>query len=131
MTFEFSSVVAVGIIGALVCVVLKQYKPEFAAPAAICTGLIILLIVIPQFSSALEYITKITQMGEIGSTYSITIAKALGICIISQLASDTCKDCGQSSLASKVELGGKISVLLISIPMFASLIETVNKLINM
>lgn len=128
MTFEF---VSVGIIGALICVVLSQYKPEFTALAGICTGLIILLLTLPQVSSVFEYITQITQIGEIGTSYSLTIAKSLGICIITQLASDTCKDCGQSSLASKIELGGKVSVLLISMPIFTSLIETVKKLVNL
>ena len=131
MITEIFSIVSVGIIGALVCVVLNQYKPEFTAIAGICSGIIVLLLVLPQFSSVFEYITQITEMGKINTSFSTTIAKSLGICIVTQLASDTCKDCGQSSLASKIELGGKVSILIISTPMFVSLIETVQKLINL
>ena len=59
------------------------------------------------------------------------MVKALGVCVVTQLASDTCKDCGQNSIASKIELGGKVLILAISLPMFTSLLETINKLINL
>lgn len=124
-------IIAIGIIGALVCVVINQYKPEYTMLAAMATGLVILLLIIPEVSLITEYLNEIMQVGQIDLSYGKTIVKALGICIVTQLASDTCKDCGQSSIASKIELGGKVSVLVISIPIFVSLIETVQDLINL
>ena len=124
-------IIVIGIIGALVCVVINQYKPEYTVLAAIATGLVILLLLMPGLSSILEYINDISLIGKIDLSFGKTIVKALGICIVTQLASDTCRDCGQSSIASKIELGGKVSVLAVSIPMFVSLIETVQELINL
>ena len=124
-------IIVIGIIGALVCVIINQYKPEYTALVAIATGLVILLLLVPEISLIMEYINEIAQVGEIDLSYGKTIVKALGICIVTQLASDTCRDCGQSSIASKIELGGKVSVLAVSIPIFVSLIETVQELINL
>ena len=124
-------IIVIGIIGALVCVVINQYKPEYTVLAAIATGLVILLLLMPELSSILDYINDISQIGKIDLSFGKTIVKALGICIVTQLASDTCRDCGQSSIASKIELGGKVSVLAVSIPIFVSLIETVQELINL
>lgn len=124
-------IIVIGIIGALVCVVINQYKPEYTVLAAIATGLVILLLLMPGLSSILEYINDISLIGKIDLSFGKTIVKALGICIVTQLASDTCRDCGQSSIASKIELGGKVSVLAVSIPIFVSLIETVQELINL
>ncbi len=124
-------IIVIGIIGALVCVIINQYKPEYTTLVAIATGLVILLLLVPEISLIMEYINEIAQVGEIDLSYGKTIVKALGICIVTQLASDTCRDCGQSSIASKIELGGKVSVLAVSIPIFVSLIETVQELINL
>ena len=124
-------IIVVGIIGALVCVVINQYKPEYTMLAAIATGIVILLLLVPDISLITEYLNEIVQVEKIDLSYGKTVVKALGICIITQLASDTCRDCGQSSIASKIELGGKVSVLVISIPIFVSLIETVQELINL
>ena len=128
---QVSVIIVIGIIGALVCVVINQYKPEYTVLAAIATGLVILLLLMPGLSSILEYINDISLIGKIDLSFGKTIVKALGICIVTQLASDTCRDCGQSSIASKIELGGKVSVLAVSIPIFVSLIETVQELITL
>lgn len=128
---EISTIVVIGIIGAIICVVINQYKPEYTVLVALATGLIILLFTIPHFSSILEYINEFVSMGQIDSGYGKIVVKALGVCVVTQLASDTCKDCGQGSIASKIELGGKVSILALSIPLFVSLLETIKKLMNL
>lgn len=127
---EIMSLIGISVVGALICVVLKQYKPEYALAAAICTGIVILIFTVPQLSEIFDLLKDMSKLGEIDMQYSEVVVKALGICIITQLASDTCKDCGQNAIASKVELVGKISVLVISVPVFAALAQTVQKLID-
>ncbi len=124
------TLVAIAVIGAVVCVLIKQYRPEYMPLVAIVTGIIIVVLALPQTGEMLDYLEKISNLSDVDSIYVKTILKALGICIITQLASDTCKDCGQSSIASKVELGGKIAILSISVPFFTSLVETIQKLVN-
>lgn len=128
---EISTIVTIGIIGAVVCVVIKQYKPEYTILVGLGTGLVILFFTAPHFSSVVEYVNELSGLGEIDTGYIKIVIKALGVCIVTQLASDTCKDCGQNSIASKIELGGKVSILALSLPMFVSLLETVQKLINL
>lgn len=128
---EISTIVTIGIIGAVVCVVIKQYKPEYTILVGLGTGLVILFFTVPHFSSVVEYVNELSGLGEIDTGYIKIVIKALGVCIVTQLASDTCKDCGQNSIASKIELGGKVSILALSLPMFVSLLETVQKLINL
>lgn len=124
------TLVAIAVIGAVISVLMREYRPEYTAPVAIGTGIIILIHALPQTREIAEYLEDISKLADIDSIYINTILKALGVCIITQLASDTCKDCGQSSIASKVELGGKIAILTISIPFFISLIETIQKLLD-
>ena len=125
------ALVAIAIIGAIMCVLIKQYRPEYTAFVAIGTGIIMLIGALPQTKELIDYMENISKLGDVDSVYIRTITKALGVCVTTQLASDTCRDCGQSSIASKVELGGKIVILTISIPFFASLIETIQKLVNL
>jgi stage III sporulation protein AD len=128
---EISTIVVIGIIGAVICVVINQYKPEYTVLVALATGLIVLLFASEHLSSILEYVNRFISLGDIDSNYGEIVVKALGVCVVTQLASDTCKDCGQGSIASKIELGGKVSILALSIPLFVSLLETVQRLINL
>lgn len=125
------ALVAIAIIGAIICVLIKQYRPEYVPLVAIGTGIIIMILVLPQTQEMLSYLDGVSEFANIDSAYIKTILKALGVCIITQLASDTCNDCGQSSIASKVELGGKVAILIISMPFFTSLVETIQKLVDL
>ena len=128
---EISTIVAIGIIGAVICVVINQYKPEYTVLVSLATGMILLILAVPYLSSILDYVNEFISLGKIDVAYAKIVVKALGICVVTHLASDTCKDCGQTSIASKIELGGKVSILAISIPLFVSVLETVQKLINL
>ena len=56
--------------------------------------------------------------------------KTLGICFLAQFAADSCRDAGESALASKVELAGKISILVLSLPLFEDIAQTALGLIG-
>ena len=56
--------------------------------------------------------------------------KALGICYLTQIASQTCIDSGYGSMANKIELAGKLTIVLLALPMFTNLLETIEKLVN-
>ena len=51
------------------------------------------------------------------------IIKSLGICYITQLAADTCKDAGEGAMAGRIELSGRVAVLILALPMFTALLQ--------
>jgi stage III sporulation protein AD len=50
------------------------------------------------------------------------LLKAMGIALLSEITSDMCRDLGENSLAGVVELGAKIVVLLLGLPMVGELL---------
>ena len=51
------------------------------------------------------------------------LLKSLGICLITQIACDTCRDIGETAIASRLETAGKAAMLLLILPMFLGLLE--------
>lgn len=88
---------------------------------ACCIVLFAMIIVglIPAFQS----MTRLMQRASINNEYTKAIIKTLGVCYVTQLASDSCRDAGQSAIASKVELCGKVFIVIISLPLFENLID--------
>lgn len=104
-------------------VLLKQIKPEFALLLKFVT---ILLLGFLAFSVVSDAVTEIFSFGErvsIDSEMLKILLKALGLCLVAQIASDVCKDCGESALSTSVELVGKLSIVLMALPVAAQLIE--------
>ena len=55
--------------------------------------------------------------------------KGLGICYLTQLASDICRDSGEGTLAVQSEMAGKTALLLISLPLFEKTVQLALELI--
>ena len=123
------TIFGLSLIAVSICVVLKKHNPEFSLLVSLIACVLILLLIFLNFKPILNAINNCVKSFNLNNIYITTILKSLGICYITQIASETCKDCGFSSISSKVELAGKISIVLLSIPMFENLIKILQKLI--
>ncbi len=124
------SVVGLGLTGALLGIIIRQYKPEFSIYISLTVGIIILGVLIGLISPVLDTITELTDAVNLNDIYGSVLLKALAICYITQLASDCCSDAGEKAIASKLEMAGKIAIVVISLPLFQSLVNVVTGLIS-
>ncbi len=125
------SIFGISLLAVSICVILRKTNPEFSLLISLVASILIFLIIFSNFSPILNLINRCVNEFNLNNVYIITILKTLGICYIAQIASETCKDCGFSSISSKVELAGKIAIILLSLPMFEDLIKIIEKLISL
>lgn len=104
-------------------VLLKQIKPEFALLLKLAVLLLLGFLVFSEVSDAVSEIFSFGERVSIDSEMLKILLKALGLCLVAQIASDVCKDCGESALSTSVELVGKLSIVLMALPVAAQLIE--------
>ncbi|MBQ2676608.1 MAG: stage III sporulation protein AD [Clostridia bacterium] len=123
-------IIGFSIISAALIVLIKQYKPEFAVPLSVIATAIVLILTIVQSTDIITLIDQMTSQTSIDKGSIKLLIKALGICYITQLAADTCKDSGETSLASRVELAGKITVAVMSLPLITNVLDIIAKLLQ-
>ena len=122
---EIVKIIGVGLVALILIIILKQYKPEFTIYASIIAGAIILLMVMDKLYSIINLLSNISQKVCIGNEFLKIILKITGIAILTEFAVSICKDSGESAIASKIDLGGKIIIISISIPIITALLELV------
>ncbi len=122
--------VGAGVIGAVLSVVLKQYRPEFSIYISLVTGMIMLGALILLLSPLIESVLQLSELSANGFKYSELLLKSLAICYITQLASESCRDAGESSIATKIDFAGRCAILLLSMPLFTELINIVKGLME-
>lgn len=93
------------------------------------TGCVIFLYLIDQVYQIVRMIEKIAVNANVNVMYVETILKIIGIAYIAEFGAQITKDAGQGAIASKIELGGKILILAMAIPILTVIIETVIHLI--
>lgn len=124
------SIVGIILIIAVISLMIKNYLPEYSMLINIASGIIVLAIILTQFIPIINQINQLLDSSKIPREYRIILFKCIGICLIAQFASDACRDAGENSLASKVELAGKVSIVTIAIPLFDKIIHTAIKLMG-
>ena len=123
------AIVGFGIVSTIVCLVLKEYKPEYAAMASLACVCMILLLILTSITPVFDMFNNLSKLTGLDTQYGKILLKSLGICVISQIGTDVCKDCGQTSIASKIELAAKVAILIISLPLFTSVLSVIEKII--
>lgn len=122
---EVVKIIGIGIISLIIIVILKQYKPEFSVYISIIAGIIILLISMSKISGIVKLLSNLSNKVGVGSQFLGILLKITGIAIITEFAVSICKDAGESAIASKIDLGGKIIIVSISIPIITALLELI------
>ncbi|NDI34172.1 stage III sporulation protein AD [Chengkuizengella sediminis] len=126
---EIIQIVGLGIIATILTLVIKEQKPLFAFLLTVFTGVIIFLFLIGKISSIIQLLEKLADQSNIDMVFLKTILKIIGIAYIAEFGSQIVRDAGHESIASKIELAGKILILYMAIPIITVIIETVIKLL--
>ncbi len=92
-------------------------------------GCVIFLFLVDQILEVIRMLERIAINANINMIYVETILKIIGIAYIAEFGAQITKDAGQGAIASKIELGGKILILAMAIPILTVIIETIINLI--
>ena len=126
---EIIQIVAISIIAVILAVVIRQYRPELALQISVVTGLLIFFVVIFKMASVLDTLRTFTGRMNIDTVYISTIFRIVGIAYIAEFGAQVCKDAGENSIASKIELAGKVIILVLAVPILMALMELIIEII--
>ena len=122
---DIIKIVGIALIALVIIILLKQYKPEFAIYISILTGILILILVMDKLSGIINLIKSIVNQSYINTEFITLLIKITGIAFLSEFAVSICKDSGEAAIASKIEIGSKIIIISMSIPIISSLLEII------
>ena len=122
---DIIKIIGIGLIAVIIVIILKQYKPEFTIYVSICAGVIILGLVMTRLSGIIELLTELSNKVSDTNGFLTVLIKITGIAFLTEFAVSICKDSGESAIASKVDLGGKVRIISMSIPIISALLETI------
>jgi stage III sporulation protein AD len=125
---EIIQVVGLALIATVLILVIKEQKPMFAFLIAAAAGVVIFMLLIGKIGAVIEVLKRLAENSGMESIYLKTVLKIIGIAYIAEFGAQIVRDAGQESIASKIELAGKILILVLAIPIISIIIETVMKL---
>ena len=126
---EVVKIIGIALVALIIIILLKQYRPEFVIYVSLLTGVIILFLVMDKLTGIINLLQSLANKTSINSTFLALLIKITGIAFLSEFAVSVCKDSGEAAIASKIEIGTKIIIISMSIPIISSLLEIILKIL--
>jgi stage III sporulation protein AD len=122
---EILQIAGLGVAATITILVIKAEKPEVAIQISIVTGIVIIILLISKLSAVLELINSYARKINIDMAYFSTLLKIVGVAYIAEFGAEICRDTGETSIASKIELAGKVIIAVLAVPIITSLLELI------
>ncbi|MYL47997.1 stage III sporulation protein AD [Halobacillus litoralis] len=122
---DIIQIVSLGLVAALLILLLKEHKSSVAFLLLLFTVIILFLTILDQVRHIFALLSYMAGKAQVEPVYFKTILKIIGIAYIAEFGAQLIRDAGLNSLASKVELAGKLFILMLAIPIVTAVIETI------
>lgn len=120
---DIMRIIAVGIVGSVLAVTVREYKPELAIGVAGVTGIIILISAAEGIRDVFSEVESIMRLTRLDFRYFNSVLKVVGVSYLTEYGSELCRDSGHASVAVKIELCGKICIMLFTLPVIHSFLN--------
>ncbi|HHV78953.1 MAG TPA: stage III sporulation protein AD [Firmicutes bacterium] len=127
---EILRIAALALLGVCLIALLRQQRPEFAPPATVVVGIVILLVVVQRLGSMVAVFAEAASGAGILGDFTGLVLKITGIAYVADFTAQACRDANESAIAAKVELAGKIIILSLALPLVTSILQTINMLLD-
>jgi stage III sporulation protein AD len=128
---ELMAIIGLCLAATAMAVVLRGLRAEYALALSLTAGGLALAGIIIALEPVLSEIADMTMVSGIGPENTAVILKVMGVGFITQLAGESCRDAGESAIASKVELAGRVSILVLALPVFGQVLQIVSGLLRL
>ena len=116
------------IAGMMLAVFVGNMRREIGIWIALVTGVIVFFYAIRKFEYMVDMFRTMTEYTGIKEEYIAVVLKMIGIAYISEFTATLCKDAGQHAISCQVDFFGKMSMVVVSLPVLQTLLETIGEM---
>ncbi len=127
---DIIKIAILGIAGALLGIMLKGQKREYELFVTLGVSLCIFYFIMSKLQMVVSVINRMQDYVELDTQYIAILVKMIGITYVSEFSANLCKDAGYQAVAGQIEMFGKLSILVISMPVILVLLETVGEFLS-
>lgn len=126
---ELIKVIVLGLVLSIITVLMKSIKPEYSLICVIVGSIILVMYILSGVQSIFDYFSEIVSKTGIDNVMFKTLLKIIGVGYLVEFSAGVCIDSGNSSIADKIVLAGKVIIFSLSIPIISNLFNMIMDLI--
>ena len=122
---EILKIIGIAFVTAITAILLKGTKPELSFAVTVTGVIVILLFIIDSLQNTIGLLNELVQMTGVDNSIFKILIKIVGVGYLTEFSSGILNDFGSSAVADKVALGGKITILVLSLPVLEGLLQMI------
>lgn len=127
---EILKIVAIALTGLILAIVTKSVNKEISIYIVLATVMILFLSVADRMTEIFGFLQGIYDNVTYGRVFFPVMLKVLAVAYITDFTAQLCRDAGESSIGSKVELAGKIVIFYLAMPILSAILELIGALLG-
>ena len=123
-------VAALAVAGVLLAVQFKSGKAEYGIYLGAALSILIFFQILGKLNVILEVIKNIGEFLPLNKIFAGTLLKMLGITYVAEFSASICQDAGYQTIARQIEILGKLTILVMSMPILLALLQTIREFLT-
>ncbi|MEG0829156.1 MAG: stage III sporulation protein AD [Anaerovoracaceae bacterium] len=126
---EILKIAAIAISGVILAALMKNINKDVSMYVVLATVIVIFVMILDKLTMVFQFLSTIYDDMTYGKEFFPIIIKVLVVAYMSDFTAQICKDAGEGAIGSKVELGGKIIIFYLAMPIILSILELINSIL--
>lgn len=123
-------VAALAVAGVLLAVQFKSGKAEYGIYLGAALSILIFFQILGKLNVILEVLKTIGEFLPLNKIFAGTLLKMLGITYVAEFSASICQDAGYQTIARQIEILGKLTILVMSMPILLALLQTIREFLT-
>ncbi len=123
-------IVGFALLAVFLLAAIRPVRPELALLLGATSGALILLGLLPRIAQVIDLLERLAEKGGVDAGYLGGVLKIVGVAYVAEFGAQVARDAGEGTLANKVELAGKVAILVLAIPIIMAVLDLILKLLG-
>lgn len=116
--------VGIGLTATILATVLRGSAPQFAMLVSVLAGMILLVMAVRNMDGVVQSLSSLAATAKVDGGFLTTVLKIIGIAYIVEFAAQVARDAGEGALGGKIELAGKIGIIVLAMPIITDVVQS-------
>ncbi len=127
---EVMKIVVLGVSAATLAVAVRTMRPEIAIALSLSACVLLLVLALGPMAQLIAFVQGMADRYGLNTSYIGIAVKMAGLACLCDLGVQVCKDAGESAIGAKVELGGKLMIVVLALPVIQELLQAIGGLLG-
>jgi stage III sporulation protein AD len=127
---EILQIVGLALAATVFILIVRERAPSFAFLLGLVVSILLFLFVLQKVGTVIGFLENLANQADVSNMFLQTILKIIGVAYVAEFGAQICRDAGQGAIAQKVEMVGKLLILVLAVPILQVIVDTILHLLQ-